>query len=171
MNKRLLFAIAVLLISVNSLAQKQPGYFSIRGGTAFVNDVPKVTGNISFGVSPNRTIGIGAGIGVVDLEKTYIPLTVDISYFGKPSKASPIVVGSVGYGLYKNDSPYFTEKGGFTGSLNAGIALPTKISKFFIMGGYSIYSFTGGRNIQTSGYSYKAKDNIKVFTLTLGVKV
>jgi hypothetical protein len=168
--KQLLFCIG-LFITASSFAQKQPGYVSIRGGAAFVNDAPKVTGAISFGVSPNRTVGIGAGIGVVDLEKTYVPLTVDISYFGKPNKVSPIVVGSAGYGIYKNDSPYFTEKGGFTGSLNVGIALPTKISKFFLTGGYSIYGFTGGRNIQTSGYTYKAKDNIKVFSLTIGVKV
>lgn len=170
MMKQLLFSLC-LLITASTFAQKTPGYLSISGGVAIVDDKPKALGRISFGVSPKRTIGIGAGIGVVALESTYLPLTIDLSYFGKPDKLSPIVTGSAGYGVYKHTNQYFTIKGSFTGSINAGIAIPSKTSKLFLMCGYSIYSFTGGQNIQTSGYTYKAKDNIKVFTLTLGVKV
>lgn len=170
MKKQLLFVL--LVISLPAIAQKTPGYFSMRGGAAFLEDNPKGIGHISFGLSPNKSVGIGAGIGFVHLDKLYVPLTVDISFFGKPDKISPIVIGSAGYGLYNNKNQYFTTKGGFTGSLNAGVALPArKSTKFFLMGGYSIYSFTGDRNIQTSGYSYNAKDNIKVFTATLGVKI
>lgn len=172
MNKRVLLTYAILLTSVNLFAQKTPGYFSMRGGAAFLEDAPKGIGHISFGLSPKRTVGMGVGIGFVHIDKLYVPLTVDISFFGTPKKVSPIIIGSAGYGLYNNKNAYFTTKGGFTGSLNAGIALPAKKStKFFLLGGYSIYSFTGGQNIVTSGYTYKAKDNIKVFTLTLGVKV
>jgi hypothetical protein len=170
--KRLLLTIAVITSLTAASQNKTPGYFSMRGGAAFLDDAPKGIGHISFGASPNRTIGIGAGIGFVHINKLYVPLTVDISYFGTPGKITPIIVGSAGYGLYNNKNAYFTTKGGFTGSLNAGIALPAKKStKFFLMGGYSIYSFTGGQNVQTAGYTYKAKDNLKVFTITLGVKI
>lgn len=161
-----------LLITASAFAQKTPGYFSMRGGAAFLEDAPKGIGHISFGLSPKKTVGIGVGIGFVHVDKLYVPLTVDISFFGTPKKVSPIIIGSAGYGLYNNKNLYFTTKGGFTGSLNAGIAFPAKkSSKFFLMGGYSIYSFTGGQNIVTSGYTYKAKDNIKVATITLGVKI
>jgi hypothetical protein len=170
--KQLLFALSMFAFLSTSAQKKKPGYFSMRGGAAFIDDGYKGIGHISFGASPDRTIGIGAGIGFVHIDKLYVPLTVDISFFGTPGKISPIIIGSAGYGLYNNKNTYFTTKGGFTGSLNAGIALPAKKStKLFLTGGYSIYSFTGGQNIQTAGSSYKAKDNIKVFTITLGVKV
>lgn len=165
--------IALCLISTSLIAQKrEPRYFSIRGGAAFTEDNPKAMGNISFGFSPNKTTGIGIGAGFVALDKTYIPLTVDLSYFGKPGKVSPIIIGSAGYGVYKNVTPYFTVKGGFTGSLNAGIALPAKkANKFFLTGGYAIYSFTGGTNLQSSGTNYYHKNNEKIFTINLGVKI
>lgn len=170
--KQLLLSLALLTTASAFAQKKQPAYFSLRGGAAFVESSPKAIGHISFGASPNRAVGIGVGIGFIHIDKPYVPLTIDISFFGKPGKISPMIVGSAGYGLYNNSNPYFTTKGGFTGSLNAGIALPArKATKFFIMGGYSIYSFTGGSNIQTTGVSYKAKGDLKVFTATLGVKV
>lgn len=128
MNKRVLLTYAILLTSVNLFAQKTPGYFSIRGGAAFLNDAPKGIGHISFGLSPHKAIGIGLGVGFVHIDKLYAPFTVDISFFGEPKKISPIIIGSAGYGLYNNKNQYFTTKGGFTGSLNAGIALPAKKS-------------------------------------------
>lgn len=170
MKKQLLFVLLVTSLPV--IAQKKtPGYLSIRGGVAFMEENTNAMGNISFGVSPNKTIGVGAGIGFVAIDNTYIPLTIDISYFGKPNKISPIIMGSAGYGVYKKANPYFTTKGGFTGSLNAGIALPTKYSKFFVMGGYSIYSFTGGTNLQSAGINYKTEENIKVFAVSIGAKI
>jgi hypothetical protein len=169
--KRLLLSLA-LLITASTFAQKAPGYFSIRGGAAFVEDAPKAIGHISVGASPDPAVGLGIGIGFIHVNKLYVPLTIDISYFGKRGKISPIITGSAGYGIYNEKNTYFTTKGGFTGSLNAGIALPARnSSKFFVMGGYSIYSFTGGSNIQTTGTSFKVKDNVKAFTITLGVKV
>lgn len=172
MKKASILSLLLFVTTAISAQTKQPGYLSISGGAAFFDDKPKVMGHISAGVSPSRTFGIGAGIGFVDIDNTYIPLTVDISFFGKPGKISPVVIGSAGYGVYKKTNPYFTVKGGFTGSLKAGIALPAKkYTKLLLTGGYSIYSFTGGQNISTSGNSYKAKDNVKVFTVTLGVKI
>jgi hypothetical protein len=161
-----------LFTTTTTFAQKAPGYFSIRGGAAFVDEGPKAIGHMSFGASPNRAVGIGVGVGLIHVDKIYVPLTVDLSYFGKPGKITPVITGSAGYGLYNNKNPYFTTKGGFTGSLNAGIALPArKTAKFFVMGGYSIYSFNGGANIQGTGDNYKIQSNLKVFTASLGVKI
>lgn len=170
--KRLLLALFVFTCLALNAQKKQPGYFGIRAGAAFVDNAPTAIGHISFGGSPNSAVGIGAGIGFAHIEKLYVPLTIDLSFFGKPGKISPVIIGSTGYGLYNNKNAYITTKGGFTGSLNAGIALPArKSTKFLLTGGYSIYSFTGGSNTQTTGVSYKAKSDIKVFTVTIGVKV
>lgn len=171
--KKITFFSLLLSVTIGISAQtKQPGYLSISGGAAFLNSAPKVMGHISAGVSPSRVFGIGAGIGVVDIDNTYIPLTIDVSFFGKPGKITPVVIGSAGYGVYKKINPYFTTKGGFTGSLRAGIALPGKnYAKLLLTGGYSIYGFTGGKNIQTSGYTYKYISKMEVFIVTLGVKI
>lgn len=172
MKKITLFSLLLSITIAVSAQTKQPGYLSISGGAAFLDDAPKAIGHISAGVSPNRVLGIGVGVGVADIDNTYIPLTVDISYFGKPGKITPVVIGSAGYGIYKKANPYFTTKGGFTGSLRAGIALSGRNrAKLLLTGGYSIYSFSGGKNIQTAGSSYKVQDNLKVFIVTVGVKI
>jgi hypothetical protein len=161
-----------LLISTPCFAQKTPGYFSIRGGAAFLDESPKGIAHLSFGISPNKTIGVGVGVGFVHIENVYLPLTVDISYFGKLGKISPIVVGSAGYGLYDYKGPRYTAKGGFTGSLNGGIAVPIKRkSKFFLMGGYSIYSYSIGHVFQSPGNPFKPNSDDKVFTVTIGAKI
>ena len=172
MKKVTLFTLLVFAASFTFAQKLQPGYLAISGGAAFFEEAPKGMGQISFGVSPSRTFGIGAGIGFVDIDKAYIPLTVDISYFGKPGKISPVVIGSAGHGIYKNTTPYFTIKGGFTGSLNVGVALPTKkYTKLLLTGGYSFYSFSGGQNVQATGYNYKFDSKMEAFTVRLGVKI
>jgi hypothetical protein len=170
--KYLVYSILFIFIFTSCFAQKTPGYFSIRGGAAFLDENPKGIAHLSFGISPNRTIGIGVGVGFVHIENVYLPLTVDVSYFGKPGRISPIITGSAGYGLYDYKGPHYTAKGGFTGSLNAGIAIPAKrANKFFLSGGYSIYSYSVGKVFQTPGYNFKPKNDEKVFTATLGVKI
>jgi hypothetical protein len=170
--KRLLLAIIAFPILSATAQKNQGGYFSLRGGAAFDDGATKGIGHLSIGVSPNHIFGVGAGVGVVKFDKMYIPLTVDISFFGKPEKISPVVMGSAGYGIYKYVTPYFTVKGGFTGSLNAGVAFPVKgYTKLFLTAGYAIYSFSGGQNIQTSGVSYKSESSVKMFTITAGFKI
>lgn len=165
----------VLLSTITKVsAQKKDlgGYFSLRGGAAFKDDIKKGIGHISIGVSPNHIFGIGTGIGFIDFDKPYIPLTVDISFFGNPGKVAPVVIGSAGYGVYEYTSRYATVKGGFTGSLNVGLSMPLKkYSKFFVTGGYAIYSFTGGTNISTSGNDIWSESNTKMFVITAGVKI
>lgn len=171
--KILLLSIFVLSMFLCSAQSKDKGgYFSMRGGVAFKDGDSKGIGHMSIGVSPNHTFGIGAGVGAIKFDKLYIPLTADISYFGKPGKVSPVVIGSAGYGVYKYTTSFFTVKGGFTGSLNAGAAFPVnKHSKVFLTAGYAIYSFNGGKNIQTSGVSYSSESSVKMFTVTAGFKI
>jgi hypothetical protein len=172
MKKVTIISLLLFAAITISAQTKQPGYANISGGIAFIDNAPKALGHVSAGVSPNHTFGVGAGIGFVAIDNTYIPLTIDISFFGKPGKITPVIIGSAGYGIYKKVNPYFITKGGFTGSLKAGISLPAKTNtKLLLTGGYAIYSFTGGQNIQTSGYNYKAQNRMEVFILTLGVKI
>lgn len=163
--------ITLLLFCLSASAQKG-GYFSIRGGAAFKDEQRKGIAHMSIGVSPNHIFGVGAGVGYIDFDKPYIPLTVDISFFGKPGKISPVIIGSAGYGVYEYSNPYATVKGGFTGSLNVGVSLPVKkYTKLFVTAGYSIYSFNGGSNISTNGPDIRSESNIKMFTVTAGFKI
>lgn len=169
-----LLTIAFICTAAFASAQKKDlgGYFSLRGGAAVKDDYKKGIGHLSIGISPSHVWGVGAGIGYIDFDKPYIPLTIDLSFFGKPEKISPVVIGSAGYGIYRYSTPFSEIKGGFTGSLNAGAAFPLKKNtKLFLTAGYSIYSFNGGENVQTAGVSYKAESNIKMFTVTAGFKI
>lgn len=163
--------IIALLSSLSTSAQKG-GYLSLRGGAAFKDELTKGIAHLSIGVSPHHAFGVGGGVGYIQFDKPYIPLTVDISFFGKPDKIAPVVIGSAGYGFYKNKTPYFTEKGGFTGSLNLGVSVPIKkYTRLFLTGGYSIYSFNGGQNVSTNGNSIRTENNIKMVTVTAGIKI
>lgn len=172
MIKKLLTIVLLFTITHANAQKDKGGYFSLRGGMAFKDGDSKGITHMSIGVSPNHVLGIGAGIGYIDFDKPYIPLTIDLSFFGKPGKVSPVIIGSAGYGIYSYNTPYAEVKGGFTGSLNVGLSMPVKkYTKFFVTGGYAIYSFTGGENVQTSGTSYYRGSNIKMFTITAGFKI
>lgn len=161
--------ITFLFLSIIASAQKkQNGYFSIRGGVAF-KDETKGIGHISVGVSNNKAFGLGLGVGYINFEKPYIPITADISFFGKPEKISPVIIGSAGVGVYNG---YSKIRGGFTGSLNIGVAFPgRKSNKFFITAGGAIYSFTGGSSTTTAQGNETFESSIKMATVTAGFKI
>lgn len=160
----------LVLIAINALAQPKGGYFSIRGGYAIQDELKKGIAQLSIGVSPNHTLGVGAGVGYIDFDKPYIPLTFDISFFGKPGKISPTVIGSAGYGVYRYQSAITNVKGGFTGSLSAGIAIPVKnYTKVFITTGYNIYGFSSKSFFV--GDHFFDESNVKMFTITAGIKI
>jgi hypothetical protein len=162
----------LLLICISASAQKTPGgYFSLRGGAAFKEETKGIA-HMSVGFSPTRVFGIGAGVGFIQFDKPYIPLTVDMSFFGNPYKISPVIIGSAGYGIYEYNTGYNKVTGGFTGSLNLGVSFPVKkYTKMFLTGGYSIYIFSGGQNIMTGNDNIKAESSIKMFTVTAGFKI
>lgn len=165
------YLLLLLLFPAFAFAQSKGGYFSLRGGAAFKDDITKGIGHISVGYSDNHIFGIGGGIGYINFEKPYIPLTVDLSFFGKPDKIAPVIIGSAGYGIY-NYSRYGTSvRGNFTGSLNAGVSFPVKkYTKVFLTGGYAIYSFKGGANIITTSENIRLGESVKMFTVTGGFK-
>lgn len=133
----------LLFLPVFSLAQDKGGYASIRAGVSIYKGQQVAMGRVSVGVSKNNTFGIGGGFGFIKFDKVYIPLTVDMSFFGKPGKVSPVIIGQAGYGIYNYTSSYVTQRGGFTGGFNAGIAFPGGgTRKIFVTGGLGIYSFT-----------------------------
>lgn len=172
MKKFTLFALLVFFITVASAQKDLGGYFSLRGGMAFKDDLKKGIAHMSMGISPNHIIGIGGGIGYINFDKPYIPLTIDISFFGKPGKVTPVVIGSAGYGIYSYNTPYSEVKGGFTGSLNVGLSMPVKkYSKFFVTGGYATYGFKGGSNVAINGNDIRSQSNIKMFMITAGFKI
>lgn len=171
MKKHLLFVLLVTSLSAYAQKKEHHGYFSIRGGIALKDDMNKGIANLSLGLSPSDGVGIGAGIGYINFDAPYLPLTVDISFFGKRGKVSPLIIGSAGYGVYNKSNSYVTVRGGFTGSINAGISFPVKKNKVFFTGGYSVYNFQGSKNLATSGVSYWANGDIKMITIAAGVKI
>jgi hypothetical protein len=163
-----------LFVATTSRAQskKQGGYFSLRGGPSFKDNAVKGIASISVGFSDNNTFGIGGGIGYINFEKPYIPLTVDISFFGKPGKVSPVIIGQAGYGVYNYTTTYTVGRGGFTGSLSVGVGLPMKgKNKIIVTGGYYTYGFTTTTNVYTGSNSKKTSSKENRFAATIGFKI
>lgn len=181
--KRLLLAVvpsAFLLF--NSLItegqtdhKKQPTYLFLKGGF-FQKDDVRGLANISIGALKNKEFGIGFGIGFIGLQRPYLPITFDLTYFGKPGKVSPVIQAQAGYGIYDYANTYAQVNGGFTGSITAGIALPAKKSKFVLLVGAQNLHFTtqteGSTNTTTSTTATKTTgSNITGLLITLGIKI
>lgn len=166
----LIFISASILCSAQS--KKQGGYFSLRGGPSFKDNTVKGIASISVGFSDNNTFGIGGGFGYINFEKPYIPLTVDISFFGVPGRVSPVIIAQAGYGVYNYTTAYSVGRGGFTGSLNAGIGFPVKgKNKIIITAGYYTYGFTTTTNVYTGSNQKKTSTRENRFAATCGFKI
>jgi len=160
--KKLTSSVLLFVLALTSIAQskKQSGYVCLRGGMAFKDD----------GVS-NGTFGIGGGFGYISFDKPYIPLTVDISYFGRPGKVSPVIIGQAGYGVYNYSSAYVVGRGGFTGSISGGIGLPMRHkNKFIFTVGYYTYGFSTTSNVYSSSNSKTIDSRENRFAATFGFK-
>lgn len=127
--------IALLLPSI--AAAQGNGYASIYGGVSHHENTKGIF-NLSVGLLSGDAVGVGAGVGYVQYDKPYIPLTADISFFGKSGKISPLIIGKAGYGVYNSMST----RGGFTASGYLGISIPVGKTKALLMAGYSTYTFT-----------------------------
>lgn len=172
MKKIALLTITLLYaIIINAQSKNQNGYIILRGGLSFKDGSAKGIASISVGMAKNKTVGIGAGIGYISFDKPYIPLTVDISYFGKPGKVSPVIIGQAGYGVYNYSSAYVVGRGGFTGSINAGVGLPIKSkSKFILTAGYYTYGFSTTTNVYAGNNAKKINSTENRIAVTFGFK-
>jgi hypothetical protein len=162
--------LSLLLVNAQTLSaqKKQHGYMCLRGGPSIENGQAKGIGSISVGVSNNNVLGIGAGIGFINYDKPYIPLTVDLSFFGKTNKVTPVVIGQAGYGVYNYTTSGFVGRGGFTGSINGGAGFPLKQkNKVIVTVGYYTYNFV----TTATGTSKKTYSKDNRFAITIGLKV
>lgn len=173
---KLYLSCALFLFCLNTHAQtrttkKQGGYMSLRGGPSFKDGTTKAIASVSVGVSNNNIFGIGGGIGYIDFEKPYIPLTADISFFGKQGKVSPVIIGQAGYGVYNYTTAYTVGRGGFTGSINAGVGFPVKgKNKIIVTAGYYTYGFITTTKIN-NGASQKVASKENRLAVTFGFKI
>lgn len=172
MKKITFFALLVFSTIFANAQKNKGGYMSLRGGPSFKDNTVKAIASISVGFSDNHTFGIGGGFGYINFEKPYIPLTVDISFFGIPGKVSPVIIGQAGYGIYNYTTAYTVGRGGFTGSLNAGVGFPVKgKNKIIVTAGYYTYGFTTTTNIYTGTNSKKTSTRENRFAATFGFKI
>lgn len=173
---RLYLSCALLLFCLNTHAQtrttkKQGGYMSLRGGPSFKDGTTKAIASVSVGFSDNNTFGIGGGFGYINYDRPYIPLTADISFFGIPGKISPVIIAQAGYGVYNYTTNYTVGRGGFTGSLNAGVGFPLKgKNKIIITAGYYTYGFTTTTKIN-NGATQKVASKDNRLAVTFGFKI
>lgn len=162
-----LFTLSVLLCAAQK--KQQHGYLVFRGGPSFKDKTTKAIAVVSVGVSNNNVFGIGASIGYINYEKPYLPLTLDLSFFGTPGKISPVIIGQAGYGVYNYSTAYAVGRGGFTGSINAGIGFPVKNkSKFILTAGYHSYGFSTTTRINGTK-KVNTRDNR--LAITFGIKI
>jgi hypothetical protein len=161
----------LLAFSISAIAQKkQYGYLSIRGGPSFKDGAIKGIASVSVGVSNNNIFGIGMSLGYINYNKPYIPLMADISFFGKPGKVTPVIIGQAGYGIYNNTTALSVGRGGFVGAINAGIAFPVKgKNKIIFTAGYYSYNFITYTTIYSTSKKVSTRENR--IAATIGFKI
>src|SRR5690606_2147575 len=88
-----------LLLPIISSAQDK-GYASLYGGLS-IKEQTKGVFNLSAGLLLDGVVGFGAGVGLINYDRPYIPITADISFFGRRGKISPLAIIKAGYGQYQ----------------------------------------------------------------------
>ncbi len=134
----LLFFICPLFL----FSQKNSGYALIYGGLSPKQGDNKGVIGFSGGPKLNKNTGIGLGIGFINFDSPYIPITLDFCFFGEKKKTTPAILVKAGHGLYDQRVGGQGVKGAFTGSANFGVSLPTGKIKPMFMIGYAYYGFS-----------------------------
>jgi hypothetical protein len=139
---KILLPLLLMLPFVGS-GQQRKGYLQAYGGLSRSNEATtKGIEGISGGPKLGDAVGIGVGVGFIDFEKPYIPLTADLSFIPTRKKLNPIAGIKAGYGFFKYDPAIGTTvRGGFVSTAFAGIALPGKTVRPNIMIGGTRYTF------------------------------
>jgi hypothetical protein len=148
-----LLSFLLLLLPIVGLCQQKKTYLQGYGGLSWSNEA--TTKGVA-GVSGGRTIwnnvAVGLGIGFIQFEKPYIPLTVDLSFMPSGKKVNLIAGVKAGYGIFKYDPSISTSvRGGFFSTAFAGIALGTgKVRPNITIGG-TRYTFRSKYPAKTVG--------------------
>jgi hypothetical protein len=166
----ILFLVTAIMSEGQPVHQKQPCYLFLKGGFYQKDDVRGIA-NVSIGALKNKEFGIGFGVGYIGLQHPYIPITFDLTYFGKPGKITPVIQAQAGYGIYDYENTYALVNGGFTGAITAGISLPAKKSKFLLMVGAQNLHFTSEVYGTGNNPSKRIGSDETALLITLGIKI
>jgi hypothetical protein len=159
------FIVSTLLIALShvSFCQKK-GYFHLYGGVSHSKENDKGLFGISAGARSGKDLAYGIGIAYMNYDKPYFPLTLDLSYLPQTKKITPIAGARAGYGIYNHKlTSVVTVKGGFTGSIFAGVALPGEKVKINLIAGGNRNSFSN-----KTGFSSISSFENRLF-VTLGM--
>jgi hypothetical protein len=152
--------VLLILCSTTCTAQLRKGYLHMHGGLSRSNETTtKGILGFSGGSRLGNAIGVGFGIGFIQFEKPYFPLTVDLSLIPTGKKVAPIAGIKAGYGIFNyQPTTTTTVRGGFVGSAFAGITLPGIKLRPNIMIGGTRYSFKSTYQNKTA-----ASDDKRIF--------
>lgn len=142
------------LIPVITLAQQKKAYLHIYGGSSWSNEATtKGILGMSAGRVTANAIGIGVGVAFIQFEKSYFPVTVDLSYLPAGKKVNPVAGIKAGYGFFDyHPSGVTTVRGGFVASGFAGISFSQlKFKPNLTLGGtrYTFRSTYPGKTVRS----------------------
>jgi hypothetical protein len=133
----------LLLFPIFCPAQLKKSYLQMYGGLSWSNEATtKGIVGLSAGPRLGDAIGVGVGVGFIQFEKPYVPLTIDLSLIPTLKKINPIAGAKAGYGIFNYEpSSGTTVHGGFVVSAFAGVTLPGRKLRPNITLGGTRYSF------------------------------
>jgi hypothetical protein len=166
----IIFLFAILKADGQTAPKKQLGYAFLKAGFLQKDDA-RVAANVSLGALKNKEFGIGFGIGYIGFERPYIPVTFDLTYFGKSGKVTPVIQAQAGYGIYDYENAYAQISGGFTGTISVGIALPAKKSKFILLVGAQNLHFATTIKGNSNATTKKIGSDETALLITFGIKI
>jgi hypothetical protein len=143
--------LVVLLCPIFCQAQLKKSYLQMYGGLSWSNEATtKGIAGLSVGPRLGDAIGVGIGVGFIQFEKPYVPLTIDFSLIPTVKKINPVAGVKGGYGIFNyKPSSSTTVQGGFVISVFAGVTLPGRKLRPNIMVGGTRYSFKENRQSKT----------------------
>ena len=145
--------IFIMLAMPVAVAAQEKGYLHGFAGLSRSNEATThgVVG-LSGGLKMGKAFAVGAGVGFIQFEKPYIPLTIDLSLIPTNKKVNPIAGVKAGYGFF-NYHPSSTEtvRGGFVATAFAGIMLSRVKFKPNITAGATRYTFKSSYQTKTIG--------------------
>lgn len=153
---KIIIACLLIIISLQSFAQKNGGIFTIDGKAFGGNDAGFKYGVTMSGggilhdpgeaKSKGILLGLGAGLHIHEKGGTaYFPVFIEVGYIDKTKKIFPYINIRGGYGF--NDSKYL--KGGLYSEFRGGVSLRVGVCRFSPFAGLTIAQFRAKVNGET----------------------